>query len=340
MCFTNATKLLPHQNRDVLYLTDSGLETQLIFKDGFDLPEFASFTLLLDQRGWEHCKQYYRRHAALVADSTNDVGFVFESMTWRASPDWLKKLRCEDRMQEIANKSIQLLAEVREEFPTLAKNTILSGTVGPRGDAYATEHIMSSEEAKSYHLPLIQAIQKAGADMVRVATLNNINEGIGIVLAAQEVGIPCVLSYTLETDGRLVTGESMKQVIETIDAATNNGPAYYMINCAHPTHFLPALKEASVDDKKCSSHWISRIGGVRGNASKRSHAELDNATELDEGNPEEFGKDNLNVMKLLPQANVFGGCCGTDVRHVESILSSYVESSQVRVEKKTKPTQQ
>jgi methionine synthase / methylenetetrahydrofolate reductase(NADPH) len=322
---------LPHENKDVLYLTDSGLETQLLFKEGFEMPCFASFPLLFDQRGWEHFKKYYRRHAALAANATSDkqrVGFVFESVTWRASTDWLKKLGYQDKMQEICDNAIQVMAEVREEFPELAKTGVLSGNMGPRGDAYANSHIMTVEEAKNYHYPLVKALQKAGADMIMVATLNYINEGIGIALAAQEVGIPFVLSYTLETDGRLMTGESMKQIIETIDKATHNGPAYYMINCAHPTHILSGLKEASPQEN--SKSWISRIGGVRGNASKLSHAELDNAEELDEGNPVEFGSDNLNIMQLLPEANVFGGCCGTDIRHVESILSSCASSFQTK----------
>jgi S-methylmethionine-dependent homocysteine/selenocysteine methylase len=329
--------LLPHENNDIFYLTDSGLETQLIFKDGFDLPDFAAFPLLFDQRGWEHSKAYYRRHASLVAaavteNSSLSMGYIFESMTWRASSDWLNKLgynqSFEDNMQAVCNKAIQVMSEVRDEFPQLAEKGILSGNIGPRCDAYATNLIMSVDEAKEYHLPQVQAFKNAGADMVMASTINYINEGIGIVWAAQEVGIPCALSYTLETDGRLVTGESMKQIIDIVDKATSNGPVYYMINCAHPTHFLPALEEDLSTDKDSSPAWISRIRGVRGNASKLSHAELDNAKELDEGNPYEFGIDNLNVLKLLPQANVFGGCCGTDVRHVQAILSSCATSFQ------------
>jgi homocysteine S-methyltransferase len=204
----------------------------------------------------------------------------------------------------------------------------LSGNIGPRCDAYATNLIMSNDQAKEYHFSQVQAFKNAGADIVTAATLNYINEGIGIALAARETGIPCVLSYTLETDGRLVTGETIQHIIEKVDKATSNGPAYYMINCAHPTHFLQSLEEVSSTEKDATPVWIFRIGGVRGNASKLSHAELDNAKVLDEGSPSEFGIDNLNLLMLLPQANVFGGCCGTDVRHVEAILSSRAASFQ------------
>jgi S-methylmethionine-dependent homocysteine/selenocysteine methylase len=325
----NNTVALPHENKDTLYLTDSGLETQLIFKDNFTLPGFAAFTMLYDSRGSEHCKEYYRRHAALAAQSSNStkLGFVFESMTWRATPDWLKKLGY-DNMQDIADKAIRILAEVRDEFPSLASNGVLSGNVGPRGDGYVASDVMTPNEAKEYHYPLILALKNAGADMVMAATLNYIDEGIGIVLAAQKAGIPVVLSFTLETDGCLLTGEPMSEIIHTIDETTDNGPAYYMINCAHPTHFIGKLNPKDGDRE-----WISRIGGIRGNASKMSHAELDDALELDEGNPKEFGKDNLSLLELLPQANVFGGCCGTDIRHVESILSSCPPAFEARKQK-------
>ncbi|KAL3916200.1 MAG: hypothetical protein SGILL_005288 [Bacillariaceae sp.] len=264
-----------------------------------------------------------------------NAGFVFESMTWRASSDWLNKLGYDqsDAMQEVCTKAIQIMSEVRDEFPNLAgKHGVLSGNIGPRGDGYVASNVMTPQEAKAYHLPQVLAFQKAGADMVMAATLNYIDEGIGIVLAAKEVGIPVVLSYSLETDGCLLTGESMEKIIRDIDAATDNYCAYYMINCAHPTHFVGKLSPADQEEDE-DYEWISRIGGVRGNASKMSHAELDEALELDEGNPKEFGQDNKNLLELLPQANVFGGCCGTDIRHVEAILSTCAASFQERKQK-------
>jgi S-methylmethionine-dependent homocysteine/selenocysteine methylase len=181
---------------------------------------------------------------------------------------------------------------------------------------------MSVDEAQDYHKVQIAALQTAGADIVKAATLNYIDEGIGIVKAAQEIGIPVVLSFTLETNGCLPTGEPLQSVIETIDQATNNGPAYYMINCTHPSHFSPTLKLSS------DPLWKARIGGIRANASKRSHAELDEATELHDGNPVEFGQENRALLELLPNANVFGGCCGTDHRHVLQILSACASAFQ------------
>jgi len=135
-------------------------------------------------------------------------------------------------------------------------------------------------------------------------------------MAARQIGIPVILSFTVETNGCIITGESIQTVIESVDKETSGGPAYYMINCAHPTHFVSSLKESS------DPSWRGRIGGIRANASKLSHAELDEAPTLDEGDPVEFGADYRELIELLPNANVFGGCCGTDHRHVLQIRLS------------------
>eukprot|EP00529_Nitzschia_sp_RCC80_P020599 CAMPEP_0113466668 /NCGR_PEP_ID=MMETSP0014_2-20120614/14397_1 /TAXON_ID=2857 /ORGANISM="Nitzschia sp." /LENGTH=405 /DNA_ID=CAMNT_0000358911 /DNA_START=217 /DNA_END=1434 /DNA_ORIENTATION=+ /assembly_acc=CAM_ASM_000159 len=283
------------------------------------------------------------------------IGFVFESCTWRANSDWMNKLGYTDghHMQEICKLAVSVMAEVRDEFPHLRNIRqdgeggggggegpglglgVLSGNIGPRSDAYATELLMTSQQAREYHRPQIEAMKDAGADLVTAATLNYVDEGIGIALAAtRDVGIPCVLSFTVETDGKMVTGERIEDVITTIDHATDSGPAYYMINCAHSSHFLPALvasvatktgtaKTTGNDDNdvchRAGVSWLQRIGGVRCNASKLSHAELDNATDLDDGSPSEFGNDALNLSQVLRSTNTYGGCCDTDLRHIEQV---------------------
>jgi homocysteine S-methyltransferase len=320
---------LPQNSPEVLYLTDSGLETTLIFHDKLDLREFASFELLNDPRGWDHIKAYYRRHAELsvpTIDGEQPLGFVFEGATWRANADWMDKLGYgPEQADEIWMKSIRVMVEVRDEFPHLANNYgIISGNIGPRSDGYVSSLIMTAQQAKEYHLPQVQSMKSAGADIVSAFTLNYLDEGIGICLAATDVGIPCVLSFTVETNGCLRSGESIQSIIEKVDTATKNGPAYYMINCAHPSHFIPTISgpygdrgyydsadtDDSTSDPERVPKWLTRIGGIRGNASKLSHAELDEAEELDDGNPVEFGRNNLDILQILPNANVFGGCCG------------------------------
>jgi S-methylmethionine-dependent homocysteine/selenocysteine methylase len=315
------TSFLPHEHKNTLFLTDSGAETTFIFKDNIELREFAAFEMLTNDKGRDHFKKYYRRHVELAHEADQRVGFVLESATWRASADWMEKLGYgPGSLQDVCDKAITLLKEIQAEYPKVPM--VVSGNIGPRSDGYVAEKIMSVDEAQDYHKAQISALQTAGADIVMAATLNYIDEGIGIVKAAQEIGIPVVLSFTLETNGCLPTGEPLQYVIETIDQVTNNGPAYYMINCSHPTHFSPTLISSP------DPSWKARIGGIRANASKQSHAELDKATELDDGNPVEFGQEHLALLELLPNANVFGGCCGTDHRHVLQIRSACMSAFQ------------
>jgi S-methylmethionine-dependent homocysteine/selenocysteine methylase len=170
--------------------------------------------------------------------------------------------------------------------------------------------VSGAEEFQSYHAWQVGEIRDAGADLFTAITMTSINEGLGVARAAQAADIPCVVSFTLETDGRLPTGEGLAEAIRAVDTATGQGPAYYMVNCAHPTHFAGVLQDAA---------WMQRLRGLRANASKRSHAELDNSTELDIGNPVELGSEYRDLLRRFPHINVLGGCCGTDHRHIEQI---------------------
>ena len=300
---------LPQLEGDI-FLTDGGIETTLIFHDGLELPHFAAFELMNTRRGRTALENYYRRYARIARD--RDTGFVLESPTWRASQDWGDLLGYSaDEMATFNRQAIAMLQAIREEFETAMAPFVVSGCVGPRGDGYDAGRTMSPDEALAYHRPQIRAFGEAGADMVTAITMTNAEEAIGIALAASEAGMPVVISFTVETDGRLPTGQSLKDAIAMVDRATGNSPAYYMINCAHPTHFEDALRDGN--------DWVRRIGGVRANASRLSHAELDQAEELDDGNPAELGSQYRELMDLLPNLAVVGGCCGTDHRHVEAI---------------------
>ena len=295
---------------DKIFLTDGGMETTLIFHDGVDLPCFASFTLLDSADGTARVRDYYRRYAAIA--SRAGLGFVLETPTWRANRDWAAKLGYSPaRLAEANRKAVDIMAAIRAEFETPATPYVISGCIGPRGDGYDPGRVMSVAEARDYHAEQIAVFRETQADFVSAFTMNTVTEATGIAMAAKAADMPVVLSFTLETDGRLPTGESLKDAISQVDAATAAAPVYYMINCAHPTHFRDVI--ANGED------WVARIGGLRGNASRRSHAELDAATELDAGDPAEFGRLHRELRRLLPHANVLGGCCGTDHRHVEQI---------------------
>jgi S-methylmethionine-dependent homocysteine/selenocysteine methylase len=293
-----------------LFVTDAGLETELVFHDGRELPHFAAFDLLRDDAGFERLRAYYLRYAEIAG--AHGLGLVLETPTWRASPDWGEKLGYDRATLADANRrAVGLLLEIRAAFETPATPVVVSGNLGPRGDGYRPATRMSAAEARDYHAWQIGTFASTEVDLVSVFTMNYVEEAIGVAAAAREHAMPAVISFTLETDGRLPSGQSLAEAIEQTDAATDGHPAYYMINCAHPTHFARTLREAGA--------WSERIRGLRANASRRSHAELDASTELDDGNPEELGSQYRALRPLLPRLTVVGGCCGTDHRHVGSI---------------------
>ena len=292
-----------------LFLTDGGIETTLIFHAGLDLPSFAAFHLLKDEQGTEALRQYFARHAAIARQ--HGAGFILESATWRASSDWGDKLGYSRRALDAANhKAIALLHELRLDLETDRSPMVISGCVGPRGDGYDPGVIMSPEEAEAYHAVQIGTFAATEADLVTAITMTNTNEAIGVTRAAMATGMPVVISFTVETDGKLPTGQPLQEAIQEVDAATGRAPAYYMVNCAHPSHF-----EAVLDGQA----WMERLRGIRANASKRSHAELDEATDLDDGDPVELGQQYRDLRARFSQINVLGGCCGTDHRHIEQI---------------------
>jgi S-methylmethionine-dependent homocysteine/selenocysteine methylase len=301
------------QLSDTKFITDGGLETTLIFHHGFELPEFAAFDLLTKTNGYEVLRRYYNDYIDLA--KSHGIGFILESPTWRASRDWGDKLGYnESDLKEINRKSIALLEELRSESDSTNTPMVISGCIGPRGDGYSVSEAMTAGQAYRYHYEQIKTLSETKADLVSAFTINYSEEAIGIVRAAQQVGIPVVIGFTVETDGRLPSGQTLAQAITMVDRATDNGPAYYMINCAHPDHFKTAL---TTDEP-----WVKRIRAIRANASNKSHAELDEATELDEGNPYELGARYAELSNLLPNLNIFGGCCGTDHRHVEAICAA------------------
>lgn len=294
------------------FITDGGLETTLIFHEGMELPHFAAFVLLDSESGRAKLRNYYRRYLDIAL--RHGTGFLLDSATWRASPDWGEKLGYSgERLAEVNRAAIALMDELRKDYQRPSMPIVLSGAIGPRGDGYKAG-AMSAAEAEDYHSEQIAAFAGTEADMVSAVTLNNVDEAIGVVRAAKAHGMPSAIGFTVETDGRLLTDRSIGEAIEATDAATGGGPAYYMINCAHPVHFEAALDSGSA--------WAQRIGGIRANASMMSHAELDESEVLDAGDPEDLGRRYKRLMSRMPQIKVLGGCCGTDHRHVAAICEA------------------
>jgi len=292
-----------------LFLTDGGLETDLIFNEGIDLPCFASIVLVGTPSGEEALLRYYRKFLNPAVPAAD--GFILESPTWRASLDWAAPLGLSEADLARANaRAIELMHELRGGQPDDC-TVVISGCIGPRGDGYLAGSRMQADEAKTYHDFQARIFAEAGADMIAAITMTYPEEAIGIALAAREHGLPVAISFTTETNGRLPGGESLAEAIRQVDDATGNGPAYYMINCAHPDHFSSELEEDAA--------WTRRIRGIRANASRLSHQELDALEVLDAGDPDEFGALYAALRQRFPDLSVLGGCCGTDHRHIDAV---------------------
>lgn len=296
-------------------LTDSGLETDLIFHGGFDLPCFAAFPLLEDVTGAQALDRYFRAHAEIAADA--GVPFLFETPTWRANPDWGERVGYDlERLAGANTAAVAFVRDIGNDLGGSLPGVAISGCIGPRGDGYAPLEVTSARDAQGYHAWQVGVLAEAGVDLVTAMTITYPAEAIGIVRAAAAAGVPVVIGFTVETDGRLPDGTPLHQAIEATDDATSGAALHFMINCAHPTHFESVLDPGAP--------WTDRVRAVRANASRMSHAELDEAEQLDDGDPGELAEQYARLRQRLPGLAVLGGCCGTDVRHVRAIADRCV----------------
>ncbi len=288
---------------DDLMLTDGGLETVLVFEHGLDLPAFAAFPLLDQPGGRDLLTKYHHDYLEIAA--SHDLGYVLETPTWRANRDWGAQLGyAPDELRRVLHDSVELVAGLR------GPRDVVSGCMGPRGDGYVPGVAMRPDEAADYHRPQVKEFAESGADLVSAFTLSYVDEAIGIAAAAAEIGIPAVIGWTVETDGRLASGPTLQDAIAAVDASTAGSVAWFMVNCAHPDHVALGLDDGA---------WTARIGALRANASRLSHAELDEAEQLDAGDPDELAAGYASLRAGMPGLRVVGGCCGTDARHVAAI---------------------
>ena len=297
-------------------LTDAGLETVLIFDEGFELPCFAAFPLVDSAEGRAALRRYYAPFLELARD--REVPLILSAPTWRASDDWGRQLGYESTDVEGVNRrAVELVEAIRDETlePVDRGAVVIEGSVGPRSDAYAPTLVMDEDVAERYHSGQLRALAGAGCAQVSAITLTYVEEAVGIARAARAADVPIVIGFTVETDGRLPSGASLEEAVLAVDAATDGAPEFFMINCAHPTHFADGLPPG---DSR------TRIRGLRANASTLSHAELDEAEELDPGDPADLAERYVALRRDLPELEVVGGCCGTDIRHVTAICDAWL----------------
>jgi S-methylmethionine-dependent homocysteine/selenocysteine methylase len=307
------------QIRGALFLSDGGLETTLVFERGISLPHFAAFPLLADERGKQLLVDYYKPYLTLAA-RTPGAGFVLETPTWRASADWGERLGYDAvALAAINRQAGEFCNQLRRTWASRVEGDIVvAGIIGPRGDGYVADLPDSADEAAHYHQPQAEALRQGGVDMLIGVTMTSSAEAIGVARAAAAVGLPVAISFTVETDGRLPSGEALGQAIEGVDADRADArPAYFGINCAHPSHFDAALARGGA--------WRERIRAVRANASAKSHAELDAAEALDAGEPDDLAQRYVRLRDALPALNVLGGCCGTGEAHLKAIAKAWLK---------------
>jgi homocysteine S-methyltransferase len=296
--------------RDVL-ITDGGLETTLVFHEGVELPEFAAFPLLDRPDGRAALKHYFEPYLGIAR--AHGARFQLDTPTWRANRDWGARLGYDRAALDRVNRdAVAFARELVAANPDVEVR--VSGLVGPRGDGYVVGERMQPDEAQAYHADQIGSLAAAGADVISALTMTYPDEAVGIVRAATGAGVPVIVSFTVEMDGRLPDQTGLGEAIEAVDAATGAAAEAFMINCAHPTHFESVLEGGG---------WRDRIRGLRANASRMSHAELDAAEELDAGDPAELAARYVQLRERLPALTVLGGCCGTDARHVAAIVSAW-----------------
>jgi S-methylmethionine-dependent homocysteine/selenocysteine methylase len=306
---------------DEVFLTDSGLETDLIFNEGFDLPEFASFVLVDDARGTAALEAYFRRHVDIAVQ--HSCGVILEAPTWRASRGWGARIGYPAaELRRVNESAVELLAGIRgQDWGAASTPVVVSGCVGPRADAYSPAARMSEDEAEDYHTEQIEILAATEVDLVHAMTITYAAEAIGIARAAAASGVPAVISFTTETDGHLPDGTSLADAVAAVDAATGGSPVYYGVNCAHPSHFESALPGGTTG---------ARVRSVRANASRKSHAELDESPALDAGDPRELAGDYLRLRAQHPSISIVGGCCGTDARHVQAMADAFLPAVDAR----------
>ncbi|MFT3987754.1 homocysteine S-methyltransferase family protein [Aestuariivirga sp.] len=292
-----------------LMTTAGGFETWMQYVDGFKLRHFCGFELLNDPRGVTRLRDYHRK--VVEAAVANGFGVINEGLHYRASRDWGDLTGfSREGLAEINMRGIDLYRDFAREYQSPQTPMLVGGVIGPRGDAYNVGRTPDAAESEDYHSEQILTFRKAGADHVTAMTFSSVEEAIGLARAAKALDMPVVISFFVAPGGKLKGGETLDEAISRVDAATGTAPAYFMINCTHPTEFTPGLTPGP---------WNSRLGGFMPNAVAMETLDLCKLGHLEDGDPQELGGQMAELAQRFPHVNVWGGCCGTDGRHIGQI---------------------
>lgn len=303
----------PEHRPGVRYLTEGGQETELMYKHGHELPEFAMYPLLDDARAVADLTTMYERYLEVAAEQ--GMVALMGGLDYRASPDWAAKLGISpEGLEDFQLRCIGFLRDVARPFAGQVPEILFAGIVGPRGDAYGREHTMGADEAEDYHSVQLRTLREAGVDLVSAMTFNSVPEAVGLARAAAAAGLPLSLSFVVDTSGRLRTGPTLRKAIEAVDEQAGDArPDFFGINCAHPLEFEPALYPAG--------DWLRRLRSLRPNASAADKISLCQIGHLEAGDPGELGRQMGALAGRLPHVDVWGGCCGTWDDHLRAIAT-------------------
>jgi len=306
----------PSQTPGTIYLTEGGQETEVMYRHGFELPEFAMFPLLDNPAAFDVMRAMYQSYLDVAA--RHDCVALIGGLDYRASPDWGRKIGLTDQqLADYQQRSIDFLRDVAAPYAGQLPGVMFVGCIGPRGDAYSLNKTITAEEAEEYHSFQLEGLKAAGVDLAKAMTFNNVPEAVGVARAAARIGLPLEVSFTLDSNHRLKSGPSLKSAIENVDfIAGEDRPDFYGINCSHPFEFSPALEPGT---------WIRRIRSLRPNAAMMDKQSLCTLGHLEEGDPVALGAQMGMLARSYPHVDMWGGCCGTWDKHLEHIAANVRE---------------
>jgi len=304
----------PPQQKGRFYLTEGGTETELLYRYGFELPQFAVFPLLDNPRAVSKMREMFRSYLEVAA--RHEMCALMGGLDYRASPDWGELLGYSPQGLAEANlRSIEFLRDIAGEYVSDIPDILIEGLIGPRGDAYERGASITESEAEDYHSVQLETLKKANVDLALAITFNNIPEAIGVARAAGRIGVPLAISLFLDSTSKLSSGASLAEAITAIDKETAQTPEFYLVNCSHPVEYEPAME---------AGDWIHRVRGVRPNASRMEKMALCQIGHLEEGDPVELGELCGDLARRHPHMDIWGGCCGTWDRHLDEIARNVV----------------
>jgi homocysteine S-methyltransferase len=303
----------PAQRDGVLYLSEGGQETEIMYKHGHDLPEFAMFPLLDDAKARADLDAMYARY--LESAAASGFAALMGGLDYRASPDWAEKLGySRETLREAQLRSIDFLREAAKPFAGQLPDILIAGVIGPRGDAYKLNRTITAQEAEEYHSVQLGTLREANVDLVSAMTFNNIPEAVGLSRAAKRVGLPIILNFTLDSSSRLRSGPTVREAIEAVDAEAGDAhPECYGLNCSHPIEMAPALEPGG---------WFKRVRSLRPNAALMEKQALCKIGHLVDGDPPELGAQMGALAHRYPHLDIWGGCCGTWDTHLNHIAKN------------------